>query len=64
MYSIADMNEATLMQGQLAAAQGGPESAAQLFGAEKEFLDMMSHKYDLDNTENRLLTKFARSVPA
>ena len=59
----AEMNEATLMQGQLAAAQGGPETAAQLFAAEKEYLDMMSHRYDLENTESRLLAKFSKSVP-
>lgn len=57
------MNEATLMQNQLAAAQGGPESTAVVFKAEKDFLDMMSHRYDLENTETRLLAKFSRRLP-
>jgi len=58
----ADMNEATMMQNQMAAAQGGPETAAQLFKAEREYLDMMNHKYDLDQTETRLLAKCAKTA--
>lgn len=54
------MNEATMMQNQMAATQGGPENTAQLFKAESEFLDMMSHKYDLDQTEARLLAKHTK----
>lgn len=54
------MNEAALMQNQLSSTATGTETPAQLYKMEKEFMDMMSHKYDLEHTETRLLAKFAK----
>lgn len=52
------------MQNQLNAAGSTPESPVAIFKAEKEFLDMLTHRYDLENTETRLLAKFGHSVPS
>lgn len=54
------MNEATMMQSQMSVAQSGHEPPAQLFKAEKEYLEMMNHRYDLEDTERRLLVAYKR----
>lgn len=55
------MNEATLMQSQMAMAQSGNEPPAQQFKMEKEYLEMMSHRYDLEDSETRLLESIKSS---
>lgn len=47
-----------MMQSQMSVAQSGSEPPAQQFKAEKEFLEMMSHRYDLEDSEMRLLDSF------
>lgn len=47
-----------MMQSQMAAAQSGGEPAAQQYKVEKEYLEMLNHRYDLEDSETRLLAAF------
>lgn len=51
-----------MMQSQMSSASSGHEPPAQLYKAEKEYLEMMNHRYDLEDSESRLLTAYNRSI--
>lgn len=55
------VNEAELMKRQLNLVQIQSDSPIKLFKTESENLNILSHQWDLENTENRLLNLFQKN---